>query len=251
MGNGAAKASVPGVVLSKREKGWLSQSHPVFTPKGPAMKNVYIRRGLISTLAAFATLISPLCAAPVVSFDDITYWVGSGSNRAALVIDWNDGTSVESYAWGFRWNGTATGEDMLRAIAGFIGTDSTPATPDGTGDTALTLYTQTFAGFGVAVFQLDYLAHAQGGFEPDAEGYWAYYVGDDSGTLPSEWSFSDLGMGDRVLSNNDWDGWSWAPDFEGEAPGVPVAAAIPEPGTILLFALGVSALLCYRRGRNA
>lgn len=205
----------------------------------------------LAAIAAFAALTAASVAAtPVQSFDDITMWIGTGSNRAALVIDWNDGSTTESYAWGFRWNGTATGADMLRAIAGFIGTNSTPATADGTGDPALTLYTQTFAGFGDTVFQLNYLAHAEGGFEPDAAGFWGYYVGDRSNLFPEEWEFSEFGMEDRQLSNNDWDGWSWAPDFDGAAPDQPVAA-VPEPGILVLFALGAGALLWYRRSRHA
>jgi hypothetical protein len=60
--------------------------------------------------------------------DDIQFWTGSGTNRAALVIHWSapevrDSTTVpnpianKSLAWGFRWNGTANGDDLLDAIA--------------------------------------------------------------------------------------------------------------------------------------
>jgi len=40
--------------------------------------------------------------------DNIQYWVGQGTNECAIVVDFNDG-SVErcSFAWGYRWNGTA------------------------------------------------------------------------------------------------------------------------------------------------
>ena len=38
------------------------------------------------------------------TFDDIHYWVGEGTNRAAVVIDWNAGSET-SLAWGYRWNG--------------------------------------------------------------------------------------------------------------------------------------------------
>lgn len=249
MGRDAAKASVPGVVLSQREKGWLSQS-PIPVPlKGQKMKISILRT--ITALAVSATLAATSFAATTVqSFDDITYWVGSGSNRAALVIDWNDGSTTESYAWGFRWNGTATGADMLRAIAGFIGTNTTPATPDGTGDPALTLFIQTFPGFGETVFQWNYLEHAQGGFEPDAAGFWGYYVADGSSAFPDEWAFAETGMEDRQLSNNDWDGWSWAPDFDSAPPDQPVAA-VPEPSVLVLFALGAGGLVWYRRNRHA
>lgn len=51
------------------------------------------------------------------SFSDIRFWVGSGPDSAALVIDFHDGTWDSCYVWGFRFNGTATGEDMLNAVA--------------------------------------------------------------------------------------------------------------------------------------
>jgi hypothetical protein len=62
-----------------------------------------------------------------VSFDDIQFWTGSGTNRAALVIEWSTpesfaGSTVpapvadKSLVWGYRFNGTATGTQMLTAI---------------------------------------------------------------------------------------------------------------------------------------
>jgi len=42
------------------------------------------------------------------TFDDIKYWVGNGTNRCAIVVDFNDGeVGNRSFAWGYRWNGTA------------------------------------------------------------------------------------------------------------------------------------------------
>ena len=57
-------------------------------------------------------------SAIVKSFDDIQFWAGNGTNRSALVIEWNDGKIPSAMAWGYRWNGQATGLDMLKAIAG-------------------------------------------------------------------------------------------------------------------------------------
>ena len=42
------------------------------------------------------------------SFDDIHYWIGEGTNRAGIVIDWNNGRPRSSLAWGVRWNGVST-----------------------------------------------------------------------------------------------------------------------------------------------
>ena len=46
------------------------------------------------------------------TLDDIHFWVGEGTNRAAVVVDWSaDGASP--LAWGYRWNGEATLADAL------------------------------------------------------------------------------------------------------------------------------------------
>ena len=48
-----------------------------------------------------------------IDFDDILYWVGTGSNEAVLAVNWAD----TALAWGYRWTGSATVEDMMAAIA--------------------------------------------------------------------------------------------------------------------------------------
>ena len=50
------------------------------------------------------------------NFSDIKFWVGEGENRAALIVDWHDDGET-AMVWGFRWNGEATGLDMIKAIA--------------------------------------------------------------------------------------------------------------------------------------
>jgi hypothetical protein len=61
--------------------------------------------------------------------DDIQIWTGSGTNRAALVIEWNspivfNNSTVaapianKTLVWGYRFNGTATGIQMFNAILG-------------------------------------------------------------------------------------------------------------------------------------
>jgi len=53
------------------------------------------------------------------TFDDIQYWVGTGSNRAVLIIQLNDGKEPAALAWGYRWDTTETkhGIDMINDIA--------------------------------------------------------------------------------------------------------------------------------------
>ncbi len=75
-----------------------------------------------SVLTAFAAI-----KANAISLDDIQLWAGSGTNRAALVVEWNspelfNQTTVpapvanKTMVWGYRFNGTATGTQMLDAI---------------------------------------------------------------------------------------------------------------------------------------
>ena len=65
--------------------------------------------------------------ASAVSLDDIQFWVGSGTNRAALVIEWSTPESRnystvpapiadKSLVWGYRFNGAATAAQMFEAI---------------------------------------------------------------------------------------------------------------------------------------
>ena len=51
------------------------------------------------------------------TFDDIQFWVGEGSNKAAIVIQWNDDNSPNTLVWGYRWDGDAYGIDMFKAVA--------------------------------------------------------------------------------------------------------------------------------------
>lgn len=49
--------------------------------------------------------------------DDVAFWTGSGAHASILVVDFHDGANSSSFAWGFRFDGTTTGEAMLDAVA--------------------------------------------------------------------------------------------------------------------------------------
>ena len=186
------------------------------------------------------------------SYEDITFWAGSGQKQAVLVIDWNDGINPVSLAWGFRWTGTATGRDMLNAVK--------------QADSRL------FEQFGIygasMVYGLGYdtdsdgftyvSASNDGGYSQDSDdhyregwttvGYWSYW---NCGTNPyagGEWTSPwDYGLAGRNLTDGCWDGWSFAPasnNWDGGTPDIPVAASIPEPASMAVFAMG---LLCLKR----
>ena len=67
-------------------------------------------------------------SASAVSLDGIQFWTGSGTNRAALVVEWSTPESFGSstvpgpvadmsLVWGYRFNGTVAATEMLQAIA--------------------------------------------------------------------------------------------------------------------------------------
>ena len=74
---------------------------------------------------------------PATSLDDIRVWAGSGTNRAALVVEWSTPESFgyttvsapvadKTFVWGYRFNGTATASQMLAAI---VAADPRPQSP--------------------------------------------------------------------------------------------------------------------------
>lgn len=69
--------------------------------------------------AGFAAALMVSTPAWGFTFDDITYWVGSGTNKCAVVIDFNDGSVAKSsFAWGYRWNGESPSmEEVVNEIA--------------------------------------------------------------------------------------------------------------------------------------
>ena len=172
-------------------------------------------------------------SASAFEFDDIQFWVGSGPNQAALVIDWNDGISPQSLAWGLRWGGTATGADMLSAIDA---ADSRLAVDGSVGQ------------YGLFVNGMSYYLGAGSTHDQttpaDWSQSWSYWVG-DSATSPN-WTSSQVGASSRLLADNCWDGWSftsWDASYNPiTLPGDPVAAPVPEPSSLLPLASGLMSL---------
>ncbi len=233
------------------------------------------RRWAIALLVIMAFPLAA-SASPYTSFNfsDIDYWVGTGSNEAALVVDFKTSSGDASYAWGYKWDGTATGEDMFRAIAGttvlrqrdggpFLGTFAGS-------DARLYLRSSAFgSGLGNSIFGIGYDLDGDGGsfvsgyegneigYATDSDdfyregwftGYWSYWISEP--TAPA-WGYSGLGFSSRQLTDGSWDGWSYADFNTGDfgEPAIPMAAQVPEPATIVVLTMGGLAMLCYRRSR--
>jgi len=230
-------------------------------------QNTHIRPVKHRTIHALVLALAVACCpwpAAAATYADIQLWAGSGANQAGLVIDWNDGKSAESLLWGYRWDGAATGLEMLQAVV--------------SADPRLFAHFGDF-GWGTATLGIGYDLNGSGGFgvapplgfdsgglaidtSPDDSrvasdaadhwvegwdyGFWAYYVKASPGDV---WTSALFGAADRALADGLWDGYSFAPGFDGPAPGEPVAAPVPEPIAWALFITGAALLACTRKNR--
>ncbi|MEN6519686.1 MAG: PEP-CTERM sorting domain-containing protein [Armatimonadota bacterium] len=192
-----------------------------------------VKKG-VGLLAAILLLSLISTAASAFSFDDIQLWAGSGSNKAALVIDWNDGKEPECLAWGYRWDGTATGRDMLNAVKNL---DERLNEVIGTYGQAAVLglgYDLDSDGFS----SNDSSDHYQSGWS--TSGFWSYWL---KSTTDVSWSFSHYGISGRTLSDGCWDGWSFS---KGVAPdSITAATSVPEPSSLFALVTGVAGLFGF------
>ncbi|HSW46201.1 MAG TPA: hypothetical protein VLM89_11595 [Phycisphaerae bacterium] len=147
----------------------------------------------------------------------ITYWAGTGSNHAALVIDFG-ATGGGSYSFGYRFDGAATGYDMIQAVAA-------------AGD--LDYQASSFPGFGTFIDNF-----SRGGEAGNADFYWQYFNGTASGGIVT-WVSAWEGMSTRILADGSIDGWYNG--FDGHVP------RIPEPATGLLVAAAALLVPAARR----
>jgi hypothetical protein len=119
-------------LATRRQRAVWNQLH--FQRANPGRKRLFpfeeIARFFMKfKLLSCAFLLEALFAfhAAAISLDDIQLWAGSGTNRAALVIEWsvpklitNSTVSApitdKTLVWGYQFNGSATGLDMLDAV---------------------------------------------------------------------------------------------------------------------------------------
>jgi hypothetical protein len=228
--------------------------------------------------------IRPCPAGLVMDFDDITFWTGSGSNRTALVIDWNDGIPSESLAWGYRWEGAApTVFQMLVGLAGagsgiHLRIDSATnlgpgifglgyqagATPfgvsgavDSTGNAAVPVFIGGISDTNTAgtTVQAPLTSTGAGPSNPGDHykegwfdnGFWELFDGTAGFALTGNWTSNFVGASTPAVPEG-WFAFSITePDYDSVLPGQPLAA-VPEPSVALLAALGLLAV-AGRRAR--
>jgi hypothetical protein len=211
---------------------------------------------LVGSLSAVSAI------AAVNSFGDITHWVGSGANESALVIDFNDGSAVDSFAWGYRWDDpvapvVVSGADMIVAIAAddpnlSISYSGTPS--DGFFLTEVTYRSSFSATNGDFVTNFDYWNYSiAGGTAGDPPGN---AIGGGGGSTVPAWTASPAGPADesfgsqgRILADGSWDAFAFGSN--GTQPSGPIAPA-PEPRSVaLVFSLAAGLFAVCRRRRGA
>ena len=154
---------------------------------------------LVTTLLSITTPLASFGQA-VTSFEDIDFWVGSGSSSAALAIDWNgDSSSDESYVWGYRWEGSTNGAEMLVEVI--------------SADERFYAKLGEVAGLGTAVVGLGYDQNDDGQFELTENTFF-----DDRGI-----NISSLSDGENSADSEDFyaEGWFlgfWHLGFAAENP---------------------------------
>jgi hypothetical protein len=100
-----------------------------------------MKKSFFVLLAAVLMTAGGSWAQLVGDLDDLNYW-GTGANRAAFVVQWNDSKSPDALAWGYRWDGTQTVTDMLLFLAA--------------NDPRLFARIDSATGFGLGIFGLGY-----------------------------------------------------------------------------------------------
>jgi len=226
----------------------------------------------MAALAALLVAVAPRAGAQLVTeFDEITYWTGLGESRSAFVLQWNDGVVPNSLAWGYRWDETVSGIEMLTALAGTtvvrepFGGDTIEILTGA--DSRLSVVIERY-GFGDSIYSIDFregtFVRTRGDWD---RGYWEYYLyggnfdyftfnGEFLGPFEYDiagnpqyaavdWFASQIGSSDRMLVDGSWDAWSFAAGFVGVPVEQPVA--VPEPRAVLLLAAAAVAL--WMKGR--
>ncbi len=195
---------------------------------------------LISMLLAWGTLGSSITRAGIVTYDglqvDIQESFGSGPNQTMLVVDWKSGTPP-SFAWLFSWSDPSTTmDDALNEIQASEPSDFQYHAPEG------------------YVVELNYF-DGTNWYLGNTEGFMSIWDSPGTGNGPA---FHLNGGVDTTLIAGGWAGINAAgvnpPEFSypGQPPVVPTAAAVPEPGSLVMISLGFIGLAGFVwRGRRA
>lgn len=134
------------------------------------------------------------------AFDDVEFWIGEGDKEAMLVIDWNDGVNPVSIAWGYRFDGELTAEEMMENIS----------------ETDAFLDITLAGGFlNDITYEGDLVSHSGIGGDPD---YWSTWSRTDGEVWQMNSGISE------TISDQEHFGCSYGFNPTATAPDAPVAA---------------------------
>jgi hypothetical protein len=214
-------------------------------------------------LAASLLVVSALGANAqtlVQSFDDIQFWTGNGTNRSALVVEFNSSTNRFSVVWGYKWSGGTNLQTMVFDLAGVI--TGGPAAVAGS-DSRLSISVTDFGGLGYNIDALTYDQSGLGGAWPQGTlnlGGWdgtnwnnLFSFAGTSAWPSTSFNLSEVGMADTLLVNGGWYGWILSAGPETYNFAQPFAAPIPEPSVaiLVLVASGLLVVRHFKRGAQA
>ena len=194
----------------------------------------WVRTG--TACAALAGAFSSTAAnAADFTFNDIHYWIGEGTNRAAVVLDWNNGQPGSSLAWGVRWNGASTNlteilgrldrEDRRLAaeiVGGSWGSWILGFGYDADGDSGVFNSVSP----GVATDRDDFVAMD----DFSSTHYWSVVTTNVAAVADAmEWDYTTFGIDGLFPVNGDWFAFKRINWMTGESafPSVPVASESP------------------------
>ncbi|MBU3666646.1 MAG: PEP-CTERM sorting domain-containing protein [Chthoniobacterales bacterium] len=214
-------------------------------------------RKIVLVLLFAAPLTSWSQLITVSSFDDIQYWAGSGTNRAALVLEFSNAVTPSSIAWGYQWNGISTADSMLFALAGAI-TGSNAPSPLAGSDMRLSVDVSFFAnprGYFVNTIRYDQnglpspwsqsIRFIQNNYFGDGT-YPTIYSLDSTGLWSSSFTQAQVGMSDLVLSDGMWVGFAQSDGIADPRAFAQAVAAVPEPSSLALLVLTLSLALATK-----
>jgi hypothetical protein len=222
------------------------------------MKKTLLALLLAAPLTAWSQLIT------VNSFSNVQYWTGTGTNRAALVLEFGGPSTPASLAWGYRWNGSSTAASMLFALAGTITVTGTNApSPLAGSDPRLAVDASFFSGFGG--YFVNTISYNQVGLQAPwtqatrliedtyfVDGtYPTLYSLNSTGLWSSSFAQAQVGMSALALSNGMWVGFVQTGDTNNFRTFAQPTAAVPEPKTAaLLFVAAAFAILWKKRAKQ-
>jgi hypothetical protein len=221
-----------------------------------------LMKKLLAALAALLLFVAPQARAQFITvnnFNDVQTWTGSGPNESVLVLEFGINDAPTSIAWGYRWSGSATLEDLIFSAAGVI--VGGPA-PGAGADPRLTFDVSFFSFSGISGYFVNSISYDQVGL-PSPWGqavrviednyfedltYPALYYREGAGVwTASLFSPADVGMSDLVLSNGAWYGFAQLDEFEGDYAFAQPVSAVPEPRIWALLAAGGAILWLVKR----